>query len=88
MIDDSAENGFGCAAAGINTVLFGHYSWNQRRAKLVEDELSYEERCKQEGSREWWKDDEFELPQGGLPLTRARNWDEVVALVKKVYHGQ
>jgi hypothetical protein len=87
LIDDSAENGFTCATAGINTILFGHYSWNQRRAKLG-DELSYEERCKQEGSREWWKDDEFELPQGDLPLTRAKTWDDVVALVEGVYHGQ
>jgi hypothetical protein len=86
LIDDSIENALTCATGAhpTTTLLFGAYEWNKRRGKIAEvGELSYDEKTKQEGGREWWNDDLVELPQDGLPLYRMKNWEEVVAWVEE-----
>ena len=87
MIDDCAENAFKTAAAShpVTVLLFGEYSWNRRAAKFESEaeELSHEERNKVENWREWWKDDEFELPQPGLRIHRTKDWDAVVEWIRQ-----
>ena len=90
MIDDSAENSLKCATADppVPVLLFGDYAWNKRvgRYSDVKAEVSFEEKLKREGGREFWKDDaaqlEKEIPPGA-PLTRVKNWDEVLEWVEK-----
>lgn len=88
LIDDSIENGYACATAEhpVTTLLFGDYQWNKRRGKIERGrELSYEEKTKLEGGREWWKDDDVVLPtdHDGTPLHRVKDWEGVVEFVKK-----
>jgi len=87
LIDDSAENAFKTATAPhpVTVLLFGNYRWNRRWAKLksAAEELSHEEKNKVENGREWWRDDEFELPQPGLQIHRTQNWDAVVEWVRQ-----
>ena len=87
MVDDSAENAFKTASSPhpVTVLLFGKYLWNRRVTKLKseDEELSHEERTKAENGREWWKDDEFELPQPGLRIHRTETWDDVVQWVRQ-----
>lgn len=87
LIDDSAENAFKTSASphAITVLLFGRYNWNRRVAKIKSEaeELSHEEKNKAEDGREWWKDDEFELPQPGLQIHRTEDWDVVVEWVRQ-----
>ena len=87
LIDDSAENAFKTASVPhpITVLLFGNYNWNRRLAKIKSEaeELSHEEKNKIENEREWWKDDEFELPQPGLRVHRTEDWEAVVEWVRK-----
>ena len=87
LIDDSAENAFKTASGPhpVTVLLFGNYSWNKRMANIENKaaEVSHEEKSKAENGREWWKDDEFELPQPGLRVHRTENWDAVVEWVQQ-----
>jgi len=85
MIDDSMENALKCARADppVPVLLFGEYAWNEREAKFgdMREEMSFEERLKKEGGREFWHDDDVkELPKG---LIRVKNWEEVVRWVQE-----
>ncbi|KAI0359046.1 hypothetical protein OH77DRAFT_1473609 [Trametes cingulata] len=86
IIDDSAENALKCACADppVPTLLFGDYAWNQHAAHYedVKQEVSFAERLKREGGREFWKEDKLEVP-AGAPLTRVKNWEEVVRWVER-----
>ncbi|KAI0728549.1 hypothetical protein C8Q72DRAFT_779596 [Fomitopsis betulina] len=86
MIDDSLENALKCIQADppVTILLFGDYEWNKRSGtyKHINDEVSFEERTKREGGREWWHDDDAIIPEGA-PLTRVNNWAEVVEWVQK-----
>lgn len=85
MIDDSLENGLKCAKATppVPILLFGDNQWNQREAKYanIKDELSFDERLKKEGGREFWKDENVTIPEG-LPLVRVKGWQDVVRWVE------
>ncbi|KAJ3552817.1 hypothetical protein NM688_g3952 [Phlebia brevispora] len=82
LIDDSLENALKCIKHPQPTqvLLFGNNAWNKREAsyKDIKDELSFEERLKKEGGREFWKEEEVEIP-AHLPLTRVPDWEGVVA---------
>lgn len=69
----------------VTVLLFGSYKWNRRQAKIKSEveELSHEEKNKVENGREWWKDDEFELPRPGLRIHRTETWDAVVEWVQQ-----
>ncbi|KAI0768610.1 hypothetical protein BD413DRAFT_563434 [Trametes elegans] len=86
LIDDSAENSIDCACANppVPVLLFGDYAWNQRIGKYydVKKEVSFEEKLKREGGREFWKEEKLVVPDGA-PLVRVKNWQEVVAWVEK-----
>jgi len=69
----------------VTVLLFGNYTWNKRQAKIKGEvqELSHAEKNEVENGREWWKDDEFDLPQSGLRIHRTENWDAVVEWVRQ-----
>lgn len=89
LIDDSLENTMKCAEAipPVPSLLFGDSAWNQRESHYddIKTELSFDERLKKEGGREWWKDEKVVLPEG-VPLTRVKDWAEVIAWVEKERH--
>lgn len=86
MIDDSLENALKCATATppVPILLFGDNEWNQRLAKYsdIKEEVSFAVKSSREGGREFWKDDNITFPEGA-PLTRVKDWKEVVEWVKK-----
>ncbi|KAL0950732.1 hypothetical protein HGRIS_007507 [Hohenbuehelia grisea] len=86
LIDDSAENATQCSTytPPVRVLLFGDYSWNQRVCGPGDqaDEMTFERRLIAEGGREFWKEEKFEIPEGA-PLTRVRDWTEVVRWVKQ-----
>ncbi|KZT06302.1 uncharacterized protein LAESUDRAFT_726129 [Laetiporus sulphureus 93-53] len=86
MIDDSLENALKCIdhQPPVPTLLFGDYQWNKRQAQYVDIrfEVSFDERHRLEGGREWWKDDEVEIPESA-PLKRVNHWKEVVSWVEQ-----
>ncbi|KAI0757327.1 hypothetical protein C8Q80DRAFT_1133095 [Daedaleopsis nitida] len=90
MIDDSIENALKCVTADppVPVLLFGDYQWNQRVGRYlnVKDEVSFEEKLKREGGREYWKEEsanlEKEIPPGA-PLTRVKNWGDILDWVEK-----
>ena len=63
LIDDSAENSIKCACANppVPVLLFGDYAWNQRIGQYddVTKEVSFEEKLKREGGREFWKEEKL-----------------------------
>ena len=87
LIDDSVENAIKCVTADppVPVLLFGDYAWNQRLAtyKNIKDVVSFEEKLKQEGGREFWKEEsaDKQIPPG-VPLTRVKGWSEVLEWVK------
>ncbi|KAL1952218.1 hypothetical protein VTO73DRAFT_1367 [Trametes versicolor] len=86
LVDDSAENALKCACAAppVPVLLFGEYAWNRQAAHYedVKEELSFAERFEKEGRREYWLDEKLEVPEGA-PLTRVKNWEEVIQWVEK-----
>ncbi|KAI8995432.1 hypothetical protein BD414DRAFT_479513 [Trametes punicea] len=86
IVDDSIENGLKCVTTEpkVPVLLFGDYQWNQRVAHYgnIKKEVSFEEKLKREGGREFWKEEKVEVPEGA-PLTRVKNWDEVLQWVEK-----
>ncbi|KAH9891014.1 hypothetical protein C8Q73DRAFT_702559 [Cubamyces lactineus] len=86
IVDDSVENALKCVQADppVPVLLFGDYSWNQRAAHYgdVKKEVSFEEKLKREGGREFWKEEKVVVPEGA-PLTRVKSWDEVIQWVEK-----
>ena len=52
----------------------------------VKNETSFEDKLKREGGREFWKEEraqlDKEIPEGA-PLTRVKNWREVLEWVEK-----
>ncbi|CDO70228.1 hypothetical protein BN946_scf184942.g28 [Trametes cinnabarina] len=86
LVDDSAENAVKCVTTEpqVPVLLFGGYAWNQRVAQYsdVKKEVSFEERLKREGGREFWKEEKLELPEGAQ-LTRVKDWEEVMQWVEK-----
>ena len=85
MIDDSLENALKCATADppVPILLFGDNQWNQRLAKYsdIKEEISFAERLKREGGREFWKEEGVTFPEGA-PLARVKDWNEVVEWIK------
>ncbi|KAI9068017.1 hypothetical protein FKP32DRAFT_1643051 [Trametes sanguinea] len=85
LIDDSAENAIKCVTTEpqVPVLLFGDYAWNQHAAHYddVTKEVSFEEKLKREGGREFWKEDKLVVPEGAK-LTRVKNWEEVVQWVE------
>lgn len=86
LVDDSAENALKCACAAppVPVLLFGEYAWNRQAAHYedVKQELSFAEKFEKEGRREYWLDEKLEVP-AGAPLTRVKNWEEVIQWVEK-----
>ncbi|KAH9853054.1 hypothetical protein C2E23DRAFT_868248 [Lenzites betulinus] len=86
LVDDSAENALKCATADppVPVLLFGDYAWNRHAAHYddVKKEVSFAEKFEREGRREFWKEDTLEVP-AGAPLTRVKNWAEVIEWVEK-----
>lgn len=89
LIDDSLENTMKCAEANppVPALLFGDFPWNQRESHYdsIATELNFKQRLEKEGGREWWKDEKVVIPEG-LPLTRVKDWEGVVAWVEKERH--
>ena len=85
LIDDSIENALSCASGTdpVHVLLFGDYQWNKRLSSNAgeSDKISFEERLKREDGREFWKDDEIEIPDGPS-LRRVKDWSEVVQWIK------
>lgn len=85
LVDDSLENALKCATHAEPTpvLLFGDNAWNQRESKYtdIKDELSFAQRLEKEGGREFWKDEVTAIPEG-VPLTRVKNWGEVIQWVE------
>ena len=85
MIDDSIENALKCVTHENPTpvLLFGENEWNKRESKYYDivDELSFEARLEKEGGREFWKDEVASIPEG-VPLTRVKDWKEVIQWVE------
>ncbi|PSR80711.1 hypothetical protein PHLCEN_2v6627 [Hermanssonia centrifuga] len=90
LIDDSLENALKCALHPQPTpvLLFGNNAWNQRESKYgdMKEELSFEERLKKEGGREFWKEENVKIPEG-VPLTRVTDWTGVVQWVEAALQG-
>ncbi|KAI0823079.1 hypothetical protein BC628DRAFT_1365302 [Trametes gibbosa] len=86
LIDDSAENALKCVTADppVPVLLFGDYAWNQHAAHYddVKKEVSFAEKFEREGRREFWKEDKLTVP-AGAPLTRVKNWREVIDWVER-----
>ncbi len=88
LIDDSVENALKCVTTEppVPVLLFGDYQWNKRvgRYKDIASEVSFEDKLKREGGREFWKEEDVdkEIPPGA-PLTRVKNWKEVLEWVEK-----
>ncbi len=90
MIDDSIENALKCVTAvpPVPVLLFGNYQWNSRIGRYgdVKLEVSFEEKLKRENGREFWKEESAQLKNEippGVPLTRVKNWGEVLEWVEK-----
>lgn len=85
LVDDSLDNALKCATHAPPTpvLLFGDNAWNQRESHYgdVAAELSFAQRLEREGGREFWKDEVVRIPDG-LPLTRVKNWEEVMRWVE------
>lgn len=85
LVDDSLENALKCVTHPEPTpvLLFGDNAWNQRESKYtnIKDELSFAQRLEKEGGREFWKDEVAKIPEG-VPLTRVKNWEEVIQWVE------
>ena len=81
LVDDSLENALKCARHKQPTpaLLFGNNAWNQREAKYgdIQDEVSFEERLRKENGRQFWIEENVEIP-AHLPLTRVPDWAGVV----------
>ena len=86
LIDDSLENSLKCLnhIPPIQVLLFGDNQWNKRESKYtdINAELSFAQRLEKEGGREFWKDEEVKIPEGGS-LTRVDTWEGVVAWVEE-----
>ena len=86
LIDDSLENAMKCLdhSPPIRVLLFGDNEWNKRESKYtdIKTELSFDQRLKKEGGREFWKEEAVKIPEGA-PLTRVNGWDEVIAWVEE-----
>ncbi|KNZ79631.1 hypothetical protein J132_08933 [Termitomyces sp. J132] len=82
LIDDSVENALQCATHKEPTqvLLFGNYEWN-KRASGPQEEMSFDRRLEIEGGKEFWKDEIVAIPEGA-PLTRTKDWNEVVRWVQ------
>ena len=48
----------------------------------IKDELSFAQRLEKEGGREFWKDENTVIPDG-VPLTKVKDWKEVIAWVEE-----
>ena len=74
-----------CATAvpPVPVLLFGDYAWNQRMGqyKDIKAEVSFEEKLKREGGREFWKEEAVVVPEGA-PLMRVKGWREVLEWVE------
>ncbi|KAG6919590.1 hypothetical protein DXG01_004254 [Tephrocybe rancida] len=85
LIDDSSENALQCAASKkpIQVLLFGDYEWNKRVSGPLDarDEMSFDRRLEAGNGKEFWKDECVLIPEGA-PLTRVRDWNEVVRWVQ------
>jgi len=44
--------------------------------------MSFDIRFAAEGGREFWKDEELEIP-AGAPLERVRDWEEVISWIQQ-----
>lgn len=90
LIDDSIENALKCLHADppVPVLLFGDREWNKRESKYenINTELSFEQRLEKEGGREFWKEENVEIPEGA-PLTRVNDWVELVAWVEETRHA-
>lgn len=86
LIDDSLENALKCVyhIPPTQVLLFGDNQWNKRESKYtdIKTELSFAERLEKEGGREFWKDEEVQIPDEA-PLKRVDSWEEVVAWVEE-----
>lgn len=86
MIDDSVENALKCVKADppVPTLLFGDREWNKRESRYddISTELSFEQKLEKEGGREFWKEEKVVIPEGA-PLTRVKDWAEVIAWVEE-----
>ncbi|PCH33341.1 hypothetical protein WOLCODRAFT_135069 [Wolfiporia cocos MD-104 SS10] len=84
MIDDSIENALKCARAEppIPILLFGDYQWNKREVNYahIDEEMSYDERCKKEGGNGFLERDITPLPDN---LVRVNDWKETVNWVEE-----
>ncbi|KAG6891066.1 hypothetical protein C0995_014155 [Termitomyces sp. Mi166 len=85
LIDDSIENALQCATYKEPTqvLLFGNYEWNKRLSgpQDAKDEMTFDQRLEAEGGKEFWKDEGIIIPEGA-PLTRTKDWSEVLANVR------
>ncbi|KAG6892721.1 hypothetical protein C0992_012820, partial [Termitomyces sp. T32_za158] len=86
LIDDSVENALQCATykEPTHALLFGNYEWNKRVSgpQDAKDEISFDRRLEAGGGREFWKDEITTTPEG-VPLTRVKDWGEVVRWVQE-----
>ncbi|KAG6814040.1 hypothetical protein H0H92_003890 [Tricholoma furcatifolium] len=85
LIDDSAENALQCATYKEPTqvLLFGDYQWNKRLSgpEDAKDEMAFDRRLELAGGKEFWKEETVSIPEGA-PLTRVKDWAEVVRWVQ------
>ena len=82
LIDDSLETALACSeSAEFQVVLFGDYEWNKRRDES--GSWSFDERAigMDMDSLQWWKDDDVDVSTLRT-VSRARDWNEVVALLR------
>ncbi len=84
------ENSLKCVkhAPPIQVLLFGDNQWNKLESKYtdIETELSFAQRLEKEGGREFWKDEEVQIPTDAS-LKRVDTWEEVVAWVEEQRKG-
>lgn len=87
LIDDSLENALSCIESSrpMTVLLFGEYDWNKRLSKTDEpkDWMSFDERLFYENGREWWKDEEYGLPER---IFRVKDWQDVIEWIKTEGH--
>ncbi|KAG6837870.1 hypothetical protein H0H93_013023 [Arthromyces matolae] len=90
LIDDSSENALQCATYKEPTrvLLFGDYEWNQRLSgpEDARDEMTFDRRLEAANGKEFWKEERIVIPEGA-PLTRVKDWNEVVNWVQNVYRN-
>ncbi|KZV69484.1 hypothetical protein PENSPDRAFT_580804 [Peniophora sp. CONT] len=78
LIDDSLETALACNEnAEFQVLLFGQYEWNKRRDQG--GPWSFDEKAIEMDGQQWWKEEDVDISTLKR-VSRARDWDEVLAL--------